>query len=436
MISALVGDYNLTKDKFFLVLVNLTIFSYLVFYALIPHGYAYGPAIILFCSLVTIWLPNCRVRLSENDWKILAVFILMFFVSIFLMLIHGFDSSGFDRSSKFFLAAFCLIFLIRYPVRPGVFWIGVAVSASLLGLYAILQVTRREMGLPPLFFDYSGYRVSGAENAIYFGNSALILGLFCLAALKWGVHQKHPRVWVLVLLLGFLLGLVGSLLSGTRSGWVTVPFSFLVLMRIYKEYLSWKRLLAVFGLGVVAIILILIIPQTKVYDRVFHVYYDISEYYVNDNPKTSIGYRFEMWKSGFLAFQESPLFGLGKEGYDKFESQLIDKNEIIGNISKWRHLHNQYIDTLAKQGILGLLALLIVFFVPLKLFYNFSSSNDPTVRSLAAAAMIFMIAYIDINLTQALFARNIGVMKFAFMVILLWSMLSAFERKKSEVIES
>lgn len=434
-------SFNLDKgarlvDKLLFMVSGISIFSYLALYGLVSNGYSYGPFLVFVCAVTTIWFSRCRSELLAEDW--LIIFSLFYFAltGMALMLLHGFSSSGLDRLSKFLFAAISLVFVLRYPPPPSFFWSGVFTGALLLGVYAILQVVRKEIGLPTLFFDYTGVRVRSAHNAIYFGNSALILGLFCLAGMKWALHQRRKKLWLVAMLLGFILGFAGSLLSGTRSGWVTVPFAFLVLMRVYKEQFSCRQLLAFLVFGMLAIMLILAIPQTRVYDRVYLVYENIHDYYVNNNPETSIGYRIDMWKSGIKAFGQSPLTGLGGEGYDIFEAELIEQGEVAHQISRWRHLHNQYIDTMAKQGLVGLLALLIVFFVPLRLFYSRSSSDDPVIRSLAAAGMIFMIAYIDINLTQSLFARNIGVMKFVFMVIFIWGIISALERKQQRTAVS
>ena len=62
------------------------------------------------------------------------------------------------------------------------------------------------------------------------------------------------------------------------------------------------------------------------------------------------------------------LFGWGIQGATEKRKQETEEKIATGNIGQFTHAHNQYLDDLSKRGIVGLLALLAVLFVPLRAF--------------------------------------------------------------------
>ncbi|MFQ9122081.1 MAG: O-antigen ligase family protein [Haemophilus parainfluenzae] len=81
-----------------------------------------------------------------------------------------------------------------------------------------------------------------------------------------------------------------------------------------------------------------------------------------------LGARFEMWKSALEMAKEKPLFGWGIQGATEKRKQETKERIATGNIGQFTHAHNQYLDDLSKRGIVGLLALLAVLFIPLRAF--------------------------------------------------------------------
>ena len=95
---------------------------------------------------------------------------------------------------------------------------------------------------------------------------------------------------------------------------------------------------------------------------------DIQLYLDNHDGNTSLGARFEMWKSALEMAKEKPLFGWGIQGATEKRKQETEEKIATGNIGQFTHAHNQYLDDLSKRGVVGLLALLAVLFIPLRAF--------------------------------------------------------------------
>src|SRR5690606_37828298 len=163
------------------------------------------------------------------------------------------------------------------------------------------------------------------------------------------------RSMISFMLFAAFMGIVGSLLSGTRSGWVGFPFVLAALYVFFSDYFPKKYVWGSIAAGVIAVTALALLPQTNVANRVGAAFSDI-ENYTQGHVNTSVGLRFEMWKSGFFAFSEKPLIGWGEEQFYVFQRQAVQEHGLHPAILNFNHLHNQYVEELAKRGILGFIA--------------------------------------------------------------------------------
>ncbi|MEO8599218.1 MAG: hypothetical protein ABI656_05255, partial [bacterium] len=80
-----------------------------------------------------------------------------------------------------------------------------------------------------------------------------------------------------------------------------------------------------------------------------------------------------------------------------------------------------------KRGLLGLIALLALYLIPLALFVRRVRDKSKAVRPYAVAGVLLSVSYISFGLTQSFLTHNNGVMIFAFTLVIIWSLLSAQE---------
>src|SRR5690606_29350787 len=78
---------------------------------------------------------------------------------------------------------------------------------------------------------------------------------------------------------------------------------------------------------------------------------------------TSIGQRFVMWQIGLELIAEAPLLGHGPGA----ESLLMEarSQDIAGFTMAYTHFHNAFIQFAVRDGILGIIALSVLFLTPL-----------------------------------------------------------------------
>ncbi|MEZ8761343.1 O-antigen ligase family protein, partial [Vibrio splendidus] len=126
-----------------------------------------------------------------------------------------------------------------------------------------------------------------------------------------------------------------------------------------KKCLKYGRLLSVIAIAVSSII----IHSSLVTERVRNTENAI-ETIKQGGTDTSIGARLKLWHSSIYSIFEKPILGLGNEE-KSFREELASKGVIEQETTQWSHYHNQYINTLVKQGGVGLALLMLLIIYPL-----------------------------------------------------------------------
>ncbi|WP_235041849.1 O-antigen ligase family protein [Vreelandella profundi] len=416
MLSSNLSSHETTFSKLSWF-TNVAVFLFGAIALVIPSGYSVGAALLLLGGLGLLFTMRVP-RLSKEDvWIVGAVlaYVLVAFAEVWW---DGQGSRGLDKPSRFILAIPALWWVLRYPPNMAFLWSGMAVGAIAAGSWA---------GWQKLFEGVD--RAQGYTYVIQFGNLSMLLGVMCLAGLGWAIMQRYRHAWICLLLLGALAGILGSLFSGSRGGWVGFPIVLLVLYRAYGRNLSNKLKTAVVAAVIVGAIVVYAVPQVGVQGRVHEAFNDVSLYVSGENRTTSVGARFEMWRGAANLIQEKPLLGWGYNGYKNEMLALSDQGFISREIGEYGHAHNEFIDAFAKRGLLGLAVLIGLYLIPLRLFSKGLSAENLSDRALATAGVLLPVTYIDFGLSQVFLTHNSGVMMYAFLLAILWGIHSGRLRR-------
>jgi O-antigen ligase len=313
----------------------------------------------------------------------------------------GFEPRFFEAPFKQLLAV-CAIALVGL-MRPkaAAFWPGVFVGVIGAAILAVYQ--RFGLDIP---------RAEGFHMAIMFGDIAMALSLMSLASIERFAGTR----WALFPYIAFLSGVAASIMSGSRGGWIALAFSFVPLY-------SYGR--AAMRRGVVVIVVVSVIlfaggyfvPESNIRQRVADAVSDISQYR-SGYTYTPIGTRFEMWKGAWTMFVEHPVFGVGRANYHQALNRLIDRGEISPTVRDFHHAHNEMLNALATEGLLGGLTLAFLYAAPMVFFMRCLRRNDAS-RPYALAGLLLVLSFIDFGLTQVLFAHHVGSAFYALTVCLL-----------------
>lgn len=398
---------------------SVAVFLLGAFALVLPTGYSFGAALLLLGSFYLLW-NSPPLRLQTRDWLILLVLLTYGLLGMIDAAWRGEGIRDMDRPLRFLLAMPILALLIAYPPRLAALWAGLGIGALGAGVWAAWQKLAENVD-----------RAQGYTHLIQYGDLSLMMGVFCLAGLGWAVIRKRSIWWLLLLGLGTLGGILGSVFTGTRGGWIGLPIMLVILYWGYGSLLSVKGKLGVFGIMIVVAGLIYALPQTDVQHRIQRASTEIQQYFDGTNRTSSIGYRLEMWRGAWHLFQDKPLLGWGEMEYRQGMMTLAEHGVMLKRAARFHHTHNELFDTLAKRGLVGLAFMLALYLVPLVLFARYLRADSFEVRSLALAGTLLPVSYLCFGLTQSIMAHNSGVMMYAFWLVVLWGTLRATERAAS-----
>lgn len=407
------------SNRFLSWMAVFAIGSFFIGYVVTPWAYDFGPALLLALTFLTLGFQwrQVRDRLDGESLKFLGALGFYFASQVVILCFHGEDVSEFDLSFRYLAAGLVLLFLLVNPISAAQLFLFVGIGGLVTGAYALYSAS---------FQDTS--RLQTFDNPIHFGNGALALACLCLAGLIWGLRERRGAWWVALMAVGLAGGIVASLLSGTRSGWVAFPVLVVLLFIVYRDRFSsrWRWLP---WCVLVTVLLPACFAQVDVVEkRMLTAGEQFTRYFEDGVSGTSVGLRLDMYRAGLTAFSENPLIGIGPTGTEATVDELVRVGDIHPRVDKFRHLHNQYIDNMARYGVFGLVGFLVLLLVPFALFLAKTRSGLPSVRALGLAGVLFVGLHGVVNLTQSMLERNIGVMMFVFVVVFLWAALKREER--------
>ncbi len=270
-------------------------------------------------------------------------------------------------------------------------------------------------------------------NSIQFGNLAILTSGLCLAGLGWAKRQSHARRWIFALSVAAALGILASMLSGARGGWLALPAIVLILFFNLRRHLP-RRVLYLGAIGALLFLTALyVIPQTGIQERVNRGAIETAQYLSGKSVGRSVGLRLEMWRSASSLIDEKPVAGWGEEGYIKPMAERIEDAVVRDEVSEFSHVHNDLLDVTVKRGVIGLLALIVIYLVPLVLFCREAvrmKSTQVEAKAFAMSGIILVVSVALFGLTQAFLRHNSGVTLYAFFLVALWGYMRCAQRRE------
>lgn len=380
----------------------------------VANGYSLAAVFLLIAALAATSRWWGRPHAPRAVAWLVAAFLFMAVV----WQVDGLRSHGgwrsVDKPVKFLIVLPCLFFLLRFPPRQAWLWAGIACGAVAAGVRALYEVLW--LHLP---------RAEGAINAIQFGDLSLLLGLMSVVGLMMWRPPQHQRAWGVVLAFGVAMGLVGSLLSQARGGWLALALLVPVMVALKARFLDRRYLLVS---GLVALVLgaaLVSLGARQLGERLERARLEADVYETTGNAESSVGQRLAHWKAAWHMGLERPLVGWAQEGYEAEKKRMVAAGEVHPFVLKFSHAHNEFLDAFAKRGLLGLAALLLLYGVPLLIFWPRKSEEAPALAAAIAPlqliGVLIPVGYIGFGLTQVFLGHNSGTMFFLFMTALIFS---------------
>ncbi|MDU8925320.1 O-antigen ligase family protein [Pasteurellaceae bacterium LIM206] len=403
--------------------VNLLVGCFFLTVLTIKSGYAISPILLILFGIGYAIRGFSEKRLwhIDHEQKKL-VFSCVFYALLFILSFFIYDGKPkeFELPLRVLLLLPLLPLFNRYKLKFNVIISFIPVGAIIAALIALFD--RFYLHSPMAF----GPRIMHIQG----GDISMSLGMFCLVLGVASITDKNRKNSTALYFIGAFCGVLGSLLSTARGGWIGVPFIVAFILWVYRTSIS-KRFFTI-GTTVIAIALAVAvtIPQTQILTRINQATDEITAYIENGNGSTSVGARFDMWKSAWMMIREKPLFGRGANHIIEKRQEQYQQGLISQYAAQFNHSHNQFIDDTVKRGVIGLLALLAVFLVPLRYFWQYLQSENNELKVVATLGVVHVISVLFYGFSQAFFAHNSGVFFYFFLIMVFYGLIHSLKTAK------
>ena len=230
-------------------------------------------------------------------------------------------------------------------------------------------------------------------NPIPFGDTVLLLGFLSAFTLGWDGPRNR---WALALkLVALACGIYASYLSGTRGGWLAIPF-FIVLLGLQYRWFSHRKSTV---LAIVAVLACAaaVMTNSRIEHRLDEVSTDMTRMHQGDGD-TSLGLRLQLWEASGTLFTRHPVYGVGKGRLVVALRDLAQQGEVSTAIVNER-AHSDFFSTLAELGGIGVVCLLLFYFGLTVYFWRHARSGDATIRAAAYSGLAVSTSTIVYGLT-------------------------------------
>lgn len=383
-----------------------------LFFVLVLHARWSYSVLPILLALAGMWFfireKSKRPVLSQCDKWLMGSVLFYFVLFVLSLVIHGGKMRELDLASRTLLVLPIITLCYQRLIHQLIVLRGIALAGIGVGLMAVWQV-----------FGQGLERPFPKVMHIQAGDIAMSLAIFAFAGLFYFLARKQ-KSWVLMSLLGMLGALFASFLTTARGAWVGAPVVLLFVFWANRKLVSKQITMAV-----VAVVFVCGLAANHVIQQRFAAAeQDIVAYIEHNDGNTSLGARFDMWKSAWLGIQEKPIFGWGMEGVKAMRQKHLQEGQISAAAAQFVHAHNQFLHDATVRGVIGFAALMAVFFVPL--FGFMRNLKQSAVGSVKQMWNVMGISHILLTmsycLSQAFFMHNSGTMFYFATLAIFWGL--------------
>lgn len=343
----------------------------LTFVALWPApGYAEAVMVLgALAAIVRLLLDRFRGGtrlLSGAAWALTSALFAAYWLPQAISAVDAVDAGRALREAAVDLRYLPFLWLVAASVANAqarrVTFNGLAVIVGIWTLDALAQVVS---GTSPLFWglDQLKQLISGRPMCTveqiagidrlsgFLGPCNRKLGVVMASLSPFLLFAAAARLRVAGWLLASAAIGVVVLLAGARAAWITYA---LVLVFSGWKLLGWKRLLGVFGFGLV-VLGVLAVASTQVRERILLTTHVLTA--DEAGVDTALSGRAQIWSAAGCMIAEHPVNGVGARG---FRQAYPDCDASPGSRPAWGqgpalHAHQLVLEVISETGIIGLL---------------------------------------------------------------------------------
>ena len=376
---------------------------------------------MLYIAAITLVFLSLIVMLARSDSapltgveKLMITCWLVYpaYTGIDLWFRTGWIWIEFQEPSRFLLVMPIFLMVRKVGLSQQAMMWGVFAGAIVAGSYGLYQ--KQVLGFS---------RASGGTSGLIaaFGDISLILGVMCVALFQ--PYWRNSKGWLLIAFLGLSLGIVGSLMSGTKGGWISMPILCWLAVDLLEKPTYLKRFMVLSSFILLAVLVWYYVPFIE--QRVSVIVPAIYEYFVNGKVADgSAGIRLALWHAATLIFIDNPLFGVGPGTYYIEKLQYINAGLIPSEATGFNGPHSQLFESLFESGIFGPIMVYSIYFSFIWHCRKHFNQN----KALSTAGVLMAVGFIDFGMVEVIWDINNAGVFYTVMMVLIAGKLS-FDRQ-------
>lgn len=372
-------------------------------------------AVFLFMLLLAlaVWMVR-PAGMSAVAWKpewtayVAAMFLLSFAILVSQMAHQNITAHPHDAASRYWLAIPTFLLLQRLPLRV----MGALQYAFPLGAIGGLLMASEYSAK-----EHADKLIITTLDQIHFGDFELILGMLSLFSLNW-LGRDIPALRLLKIL-GCIAGVWASLASGSRGGWLAIP----LFIGLFFYFSMGKVSLKMITASLLAATLAMMAGYFAIgtfHQRVNELARDVMTFN-QGNRDTSTGVRWQLYKTAADVFYRHPFAGVGPEGFASEMQPMVEAGKITPKAAQLGRgeVHNDILAKAAGMGVLGLIAILAGYLVPLRLFWQATKSGSDRVRRSGILGVVFVggvfvfgltVEFLNLTMATAFYSFTVAVL--------------------------
>lgn len=399
------------QEKHLTFTINLLVSLFFLTVLIIPKGYNYAPIILSAIGLIYFIPLKKKLSFSSEDKKLIFSFLFYFCTFLLSIIINKDGIREIDNPSRLLLFIPLLLLFKNFPIKRKKILYAIPSSALITGCVALFQ--KFALGYEKPFPETM--HIQMGDIAISLAISSLIISIY------FSIKKEYKSA--LFGIIGLILAVSTSALSGARGGWIGFPIVFFIVLVLYRKYINKKLILSLFIITTLGCSTLLSNSKFGIEQRYNEAKSDIINYFEKSNKDTSLGARFDMWENALIAIKEAPIFGHGSKGYNKFRERQVSSGQMAKTTLRFNSLHNQYLESWVKRGIIGFIGLILVILTPLFLFIRNLNTENLEIKCIAILGVTHIISHLFFFTSQSFLAHNSGNIFYFFTCLIFYCLI-------------
>ncbi len=339
----------------------------------------------------------------RREWVVYAAAMMAMSTAIFISQSYhqNFAAHPHDAASRYWLAIPMFLLLLRVNLRAFTALQIAFPVAAIIGLLLAKDMGKARFGIDTL-------------DVIHYGDFELILGMLSLFSLDWFGCDRLPLR--LLKIFGFIAGLAAAFASGSRGGWLAIPVFIAIFIYFRAAWVSPRTI----AFTAIAGVLIATLLHSPFHQRMNELVTDVAAY-DQGNRSTSTGIRWQLYKAAVDVFARHPIFGVGPEGFALEMRPMMEAGKITPDAAELGRgeVHNDILSKAAGMGVFGLMAMLAIYMVPFRLFWQATKSASEPVKRAGLLGVTFVSGFFVFGLTVELLNLTMATAFYSFTVAVL-----------------